>query len=232
MTVLSVFALALLAILGAGWLVPFVVGIVRLKQGTGGVVLTVLGAIWGVGVGLIALLALLSYRQFEQLSEGTMVKPEQFEAARYRGEMGTIELSYKGESRLEVRQRQTANALRLSTADGVVKAPVGEYQVTSYEAVAKDEKGAEWVARCLPNQRVTVKAGSAAPLSLGPPLKAEIRLRSAGKDMVSMDLRLTATAGGAAQYTIEQHGGRSEPPSFVALDKAGKVVWQGRFAYG
>lgn len=230
--IIGILALVLAGLIGLGWLVPLVLGIVRLRRRSGGVVLTVLGGTWALGVGLVGALGWLTYRTFLEFGPGAAspLKVEQFEPAKYQGETGTIVLGYKGESSLEAYQRDGTKALRLSTNDGIVKAPVGNYHVMGYQALAKEQSGAEWVARCSPGARVSVKAGSSTELKLGPPLTASITVKTRGKDQVSMDLKLAGVDGG--QYTISKKGGRDEPPSFVALNKAGQVVWKGRFSYG
>ncbi len=229
MAILTIIALILLALIAFGWLVPLIIGIVWMRRGSGGTVLTILGGIWAAGVGLVVLLAWLGWRQFSAYSGGS-VQMEDFDAAKYQGQTGTMVLAHKGQSVFEAYLRGGNKILRFSTPDGVLKAPVGSYDVRQYQAIAKDSKGREWIAACYPDAKVSVKAGASTKLDLGPPFTASITVKTSGKDRVSMDLKLAGTNGG--QYTIRQKGGKDEPPSFVALDKAGQVVWQGRFAYG
>lgn len=230
MLIVTILAAMLAGVLGLGWLVPFIMGIVYLRRRTGGTVLTVLGGIWLLGVVAIVALAALTARQVRR-SFATSPKVEQFDATKYTGPTGTIALTYKGRSRLEVYQHEQRKRLRLSTDDGTIKAPVAIYSVLSYEAIAKDAKRAQWVATYRPDSlKAAVSAGATTKLDLGPPLTASITVKKAPNDSVTMDFSLTgATAG---QYTITKAHGVRVAPSFVALDQSGRTVWRGRFEYG
>lgn len=230
---LGIVVVVLAAFLLLGWLLPLVLGIVRIRRkGAGGVVLTVIGGVWGLVVLGVVGLAVYEVHEYSRVSDSGKVVD--FDPAQYQGQTGSIVLSHKGESTLEIGGRDGGGRMRLSTSNGVLSAPVGTYNLFSYEAVGKDESGATWVASGSLSSRgrepISVKANSTQTLELGPPFKASVTVKSTGRGSATLDMSLKGCDGN--QYTISKKGGRGEPPSFQVLSKTGEVLWQGRFEYG
>ena len=178
---LVVFVLAALAL---GWIVPLVVGLVRLARDTGGRGLIALGCVWGLlvfasaAVVAIASLAIPVGRRSSMVSaRAAPVRP--FDPERHDGEVGTILLGHEGEAQLVVVDRKTGRQWQLAAADGEAKAPVGRYQVRSYRLVTASSDRRKWHAdtyfhgaRHPPT--LTVEADGPARLDLGPPFKAVV----------------------------------------------------------
>ena len=165
---------------------------------------------------------------------GRPAQVNEFDPARYEGEMGKIVLTYKGESALLVHNAAGGKLLRLSTRDGTLLAPVGSYTLVAHEARATDEKGVEWTATAyLMGRRsptVTVAVGTPVQLEVGPPLKASVHVRGGDLGNLLLDLRLLGRGGD--QYVISGKRGSRETQRFKIIGPSGDVVAQGKFEYG
>jgi hypothetical protein len=231
MSAVGIVLIVIAAVVGLGWVIPLVAGIVRLKRGTGGVALTVVGGIWclfAVSIGLFA------YVVSRQVSTARNV--EAFNPAAYQGPTGKIVVPHQGDCSLEVYATDGASArkrLQLSGKDGVLVAPVGTYVLGSCDLTARDAANREWSASCYPGSssgRISVTANAPVNLDVGPPFTASVKVHSQGKSQVGMDYQLTGRGGHS--YTIEKNSGADDPPGFQVLDSSGKEVWHGTFAYG
>jgi hypothetical protein len=220
-----VLGLAIAVVAFLGWIAPLVVGIVKLRRRRGGIVLTIIGAVWGLGaLGMVGLGAFSYY----QVSKFRHI--EEFDPAAYHGEMGTIVVSHKGQGSLLLRERKADKQIRVAIDNGVAQAPAGEYEVVTYDAVAKDERGVKWTASCYYSKRepLSVAASSSQQLDAGPPFTAAVAVKERAKGKVSIDLGIAGRGG--RQYSIMRQDGTA--PGFEVLDKSGKVLWQGSFEYG
>jgi len=220
--ILAVVAVALL-----GWLVPLVVGLVQLRRRTGGVVLAVIGAIWGFAAIGVAGLGAVAYRQMSR-----SVRVEDFDPASYHGATGTVLVTYAGQSELIVRDKKLDKRLRLHARDGIAQAPVGKFEVESWEALATDSQGITWTASCYPGggraAEMAVAAGGAPRFEVGPPFTASVDVRPQASGRVAFELKVAGLGG----YSYPIHSSRARPPGFQALDRSRRVVWHGDFEYG
>jgi len=223
-------AVLVAAVLLLGWLVPLIAGLVmmRRRQQPAGVVLTVIGAVWGV-LGLLILgLSIFAYTQFPKAT-----KLETFDPAHYAGRMGTVNVPYKGEGSLTISERGKARRLKLTTTNGAFRLPAGSYQLLQYEAVGRDRANTKWTASAGLSGRtstLTVAGDSTQDLDVGPPLKAKVAAQTRSGNMASLDLKLTGRGGD--QYMLSKGTGGGGAPRFQVLSPTGQVLWQGQFAYG
>lgn len=229
MMLVSVVALIFAAALALGWVVPLVVGIIRIRRGAVGTALTVIGAAWGILAIPVCGLAFYGYRQVASYTE-----IEDFDHTQYRGETGTIVVPYKGKSSLVVADKNSDKQIRFSTTDGTMIVPVGTYELFSYDVADEDENGIKWEASCylfrLKSGKISVGPGSSQELDIGPPFTAKVTTKSKGRDEASFDMKLTGRDG--CQYTISKSGGSRKAPVFHVLGESGNVLWQGSFKYG
>ncbi len=227
--VIGVIALIFAAALALGWIVPLAIGITRIRKGTAGTALTVIGAAWGVLALSVCGLAFYGYRQVAGYSE-----VEDFDHTQYQGETGSIVVPYHGESSLVVADTESDKQIRLSTTDGTLIVPAGTYELFSYDVADEDENGTKWKASCylfqLKSDKISVEPGSRQKLDIGPPFTAKVAAKSKGQGEVSFDMTLTGRDG--CQYTISRAGESRKAPTFHVLGKSGNVLWKGSFTYG
>jgi hypothetical protein len=195
-----------------------------------GVVWTAVAGLWVVLVlgGVIAL-GLFTYRR----TTAAYQPPEGFDPASYTGAVGRIELSHKGEAALQAWSAERKKAIRFTSKDGVVLAPVGEYMVHQFEAMTPDAKGEVWVARGVfsgSQPSVQVKDGVTVSLTSGAPFKAEVKVKAKPGDQAELELLLTGADG--LKYTLSRRSGPTAPPRFEVFSATEELVWQGKFEYG
>ena len=231
--VIAMVVAAFLACLALGWIVPLVMGIVRLRRKMpGGVAATAAGAVWGLlSISVIAIG--IAFYAFAQRQEAVATKVEAYDASQDQGSKGSIVLPFKGRSTLEL-IGEGGKMVRLSTQDGTIAAPAGTFRPVSYEAIGKSEDGNEWAATCTLSSRslgtLTVAEGSSQYLRVGPPFTASVSVKTKGQNEATLDLKLVGVDGN--QYTIMRRDGRGEPPAFQVIALSGETLWQGKFEYG
>jgi hypothetical protein len=224
---LGIVVIALVTAVLIGWLVPLIIGIVKLFRRTGGIALTIIGIMWALGaMGL----AVMGYVAISHLREALRV--EDFDPAAFKGQTGSVTLPHQGESSLIVTDRKANKRLRLHVREGVAQAPVGDYKVDSYEISMKDKAGVTWTAShySSPSQGLEISAASAAHLNLGPPFTARVEVNESPGGGTMLQFSLTGPGG--ESYVMMSGRGRPALPRFEVLDPSGQVVWQGRFEYG
>jgi len=224
---LGILVIALATALLIGWLVPLIIGIVKLRRRTGGIALTIIGVMWALGASGLAAVGYVAYRQL-----GAALRVADFDPATYHGQTGTVTLPYQGESSLIVRAKPAGAKLGLRVRDGVAQAPVGRYELQTYSMSMKDKAGVAWTASHFPStsQELEVTTASPVRLNLGPPFTARVDVSAGPGGKTMLQLGISGRAGGA--YTIMSGQGRAAPPRFEVLDGSGQVVWQGSFEYG
>ncbi len=226
----TIIGVATVGTIALGWIVLLVIGIIRIKRRSrAGVVLTIIGGIWG----LLAL-SLLGFGIYGYQRAMRVSRVEDFDLEQYEGEMGSIILPYKGESSLEVQNKESQKRMRLSTTNGVVLAPTGRYDLCSYEVIDEDENGAKWMAQgslySLKSREISVEADSTQDLEIGPAFTAKVTVKKKRQDEAVLDFKLIGRGGG--NYTITRMDKRRKAPGFQVVDKSGDILWQGKFEYG
>lgn len=157
--------------------------------------------------------------------------PTVFKPSSYKGKMGKISIAYKGQFILVAKNKKSSKTWQFSASKGVIQAPVGAYDLISYEAIAKDKQKAQWSAFSTSlNRSVTVKADAVQNLKIGPPYTASIAVTPNGRSEITLDFKLVGS--GNEPSTILKNTGTGNPPGFKVIDSSGKVLWQGSFKYG
>ena len=76
-----------------------------------------------------------------------------------------------------------------------------------------------------------VKSGQTVDMALGAPIEATV-VASARPGKVSMNLMMKDALGGRISSITTAAGKRPDPPSIEVVDKAGKIVYTAKLAYG
>jgi len=184
-------------------------------------------AVSGLIMGLLPLFllgGLLVYGMYMASSINRLPDIKVFNPDEYKDPIGTITLAYKGESSLTLFGNN--GSIRLTSNDGTMIAPVGEYTGGAYEASSLDENNLKWTASAyLYRTKVSVKDGASVELEVGPPLIASIDVKTRANNQVTMNFNLKDK--GENPYTIA-----NSMPAFQVLSQSGEVLWQGKFQFG
>ena len=202
----SIIALIIAAVILLGWVVPLILGLTRFRRTTAGVVLDVVGGLWGLGSLALVGVGYFAYREMSAAS-----RVEEFRPAQYHGPVGTIALSYPGEVECTVRAVGSRSRMRATATDGRLTLPVGEYDLSSCDLRARGPDNRLWTASTYMSsvafRHVIVAAGaSPPPITIGPPFEARVRARAVGGDRVSLSLALTGRDQQSWQVRLKLRG--------------------------
>lgn len=239
-TLMTIFAVILF---GFGWVGLLVWGLIRRKKDkTSGMVLAIIGGLWG-----FAALALVGLGFFVSNQMSKSFRAEQFDPSRYHGQMGKLILDYPGAARLTASRESDGKRMEFRFKDGAAKAPVGRYCM-DYLSVSSIKGNDYWsimeMANFMSSRRsgapatssskideflIEVKAKTPAHLSAALPLTAEVSVNKVEDRKVILSLNVTDSLGRPA--SISRAGSRRYA-GFEVLSDSGKVLWQGNFQPG
>ena len=216
----------------AGWLIPLIVGIIRVRNGKPGKVLFIVTGIWAVlGLAVVGF-GIYAFSTFNK-NMPTASNATAFDPAKHKGPMGEIVLPYKGKSILTVNPLGGGKGLKLSTDNGILRAPAGIYSLGEFQATAVASNGEVWTASS-PGfyikgiKEINVKVGSRQNLQLGPPLTAQVYAQhNLDVNKARFDIDISGPDGRTFSLT---KGAKS--PGFVVLSKTGETLWEGKFEAG
>ncbi|MFC1498533.1 hypothetical protein ACFLS1_08715 [Verrucomicrobiota bacterium] len=222
--------LVIVAVILLGWIVPLIVGIIRLKRKTGGIVLTIIGGIWGV-VGL-CFAGFIAYGVWS-FSQSGRYEVEEFDPAEYKGETAAVIVPCKGETTLFLRGKHKDDSIfRIVTTNMTVQAPVG-FVLYQYTMNVADGKGGRWHAGCFLNGRkdkIEIKKDLVNELKVGEPFTARVKVNKDFKDKDVFDLEIKGVDG--RKFTIYKISPDSEFPRFEIFSPDNKVLHSDKFEYG
>ncbi|MBI5687100.1 MAG: hypothetical protein HZC54_18675 [Verrucomicrobia bacterium] len=214
-----------------GWIIPLAFGIGRIRKKTGGVVLTVVGGVWGLLAlcfgGLVAWSITMGFRAMQV---------EDFDPAKFQGKTGKITLAHKAESELVLMSfgGMDTKRMRFKTLDGVFSVPEGKYFPFEFAAFARDPAGAKWKATCQlfggAKDELSVSAESSQELAAGPPFTAKVKVSKQSGNEVAFDLKITGQGG--HNYAFQRTDAADTPPGFEVVGPDGKVVLKDKFHFG
>jgi hypothetical protein len=151
---------------------------------------------------------------------------DKFDPSQYQGETGSIILPYKGESTLILRDAKSNKSKQFSTTDGVMKVPVGTFNLWQYSAIAKDGNNSEWRASCyLIQKQISVQSGSSEQFEVGPPFIASIDVKKKSGNQIEFAFKLIDRNNN--NFTIDK-----DEPAFQVTSKSCDILWQGKFRRG
>lgn len=217
-----------LAVLSLGWILPLVLGIRRLRRKTGGAILTGLSSLWGIAAVSLAAAAFLP-----DLLKSRRPDTEDFDPSACQVQMGKIILPHKSESQLVLYRPSQGRRWRFSTHDGVVLAPLGQYQLCQYSTTCEDAEKTKWTASCDLSYRkakgLSVAVDAPCELEVGPPFKAQVTVEEPAP---TVHLNLKVTGRGGDNFTIRRADETEEPPGFEVRSASGDPIQQGQLAFG
>jgi hypothetical protein len=227
--VIAIIAVAVMVSLCFGWMIPLVVGLVKLRRKTG-------AKWWLMGSGIWAGLELsfIVFCVYFAMTVSRRYANEEFKAENYSGDRATLILPYSGTGTLSIRQVNTGKSLRVSFVNtNSVVVPAGRLAVWHLTCQSKNAGGLvtdgmncsfeskeDIVAQ--PNDVITVKGGF--------PLTASITAKKKPDNKLQLDYVLTDVAGNR----ISMSGGsqKNETPKFQAIGLDGNCFWSGQLDYG
>lgn len=228
----SLFALVFLLfglVISLGWIVLLVWGIVRMHRQDKqiGLIMTVIGGLWGLAVVAIGIVAGIGIHQAIQAA-----RPKTFNPAAYKGPVGTISLGYAGNADMNARLVKDNKYWRFSFVNGVAKAPAGVYRVRSIDLMAPGKENMAWSAYISPlpdDTELTVKAGSQATFKAGSPFTAQVSIDRVEGDKASFSLVVTDCCNHTAAFRNLE---KKDIAGFQVLSKSGQILWKGQFQPG
>ena len=121
--------------------------------------------------------------------------------------------------------------MRYVSEDGAFKLPVGGYVLQEFTARAQSANGDKWEAqsRLYSHSPLEVLRDTPQDLKVGPPYQARVTIKQYGPT-ANLSLEIKDCGGYDAKF--QQSGRNAAAPGFVITDKAGQVLFTGKFAYG
>jgi len=224
----SVLSTVLVVAVLLAWLAPLIAGLKLLNgpKRTSGIVLTVIGILWAIPSLMGLVLGVMYWTGARSNFEIKDFIPGQSQAV-----LGIIHTSHHGAGRLVLRPQTGKSATRYTSADGTFQVPVGTYRVEEFAATATDAQGKQWegVTAFPLKTPAEVTAQTPVEIKVGPPYKAQVKVEQFGATE-RLSLELTDSANGTA--SLRKGMTTPPPPSFQLCDKKGKVLYNGKFAYG
>ena len=212
-----------------GWIVPLVMGIVRLRSRGGGTLLLVVSGAWAVTVA--AVVGFGVYALFSAIGQSTQTTAA-FDASSWTGRTGRIELPWDAAANLTLQPvSRKAPPVILAGTNRLVTAPCGQFYVTRMEATRSDPSGVRWTlyGNIEPKScPISVEPDAVVRPACGAGLRAWVNLREHAGNAV-MDVETKDESGNP--FSIYSSG-RREKPRFQVLDPAGQVLWSGNFEFG
>ena len=213
--------LLIAACFALGWIVPLVVGLIRIRRKQWGWILVVVGGLWGV-------LAIASAVGIASLFRGRI---EEFDPAQYDGPMTTIMWPGELSGELTLIDPKSNKMVRTSATSGKAQMRTGNFSLLTYTMRTRDDDNVEWATTgSLGMAAVSLEANSTRELTAGPPFTASVAVQkgAAGREVLSLNLK----DSGGNQCSFTKSGHRPAPPRFEIRDEAGKVAFSGKFEYG
>lgn len=212
-----------------GWIVPLIMGIVRLRSRRRGIVLLVVGSVWALSAAAVIVLGVCAI--FSVICDHA-TETQVFNASSWTGQTGRIELPWDTDARLSLRPVAGKGApLMLAATNRFLVVPCGEYHVTWIQVSRKDQSGALWMLYgSIPPKSCSlhVEPDATVRLTCASGLRAWIDLHEA-RGNASMDVQVKDDSGN--RFSLYSSGDRSKP-RFEVVDSAGDVLWTGSFEFG
>lgn len=222
-SIIGIVFLVIAACFALGWIVPLVVGLVRIRRKQWGWVLVVVGGVWGIlAIASAVGIANLLRRKFEF---------EKFDPAQYDGPMAAITWPGQLSGELMLLDPKGSKMVRTPVTSGKAQMRTGNFSLLNYTMKTHDGGNVEWAATgSLGMAAVSLEANSTHELTAGPPFTASIAVQkgAAGKEVLSLNVKDL----GSNLCSFTKSGRRTAPPRFEIRDEAGKVVFSGKFEYG
>jgi hypothetical protein len=225
----GVFVFALFIGLCFGWLIPLVIGLVKVSRKSGGK-----GWLIGSGVWAFCALVVVGLSVFSVVSAQRRMATEVFNEANYAGDRATLILPFSGSGSLTLRQVAENKSWQVSfsnTNSVVVPAGVMRIWHLSYEIKNKEgEFSGGMNCSFASNEDLVAKAGDVLTLSGGTPFTAAITAKRADGDKLKIAYSLTDVAGNRITYWGVNSNNKK--PKFEAIGPDGSCFWSDHLEYG
>jgi hypothetical protein len=224
--VVTVFVHSLAILLVVGWLVVLIVGLVRLDTPRVGRILVTMGALWGLVILGLGPRVVNTLAPSDEWADGTTP----FNAATFTGPKGTVELGIKDLKSISAFSTKDMKTYSYSPKEGKIEMPAGQHRLIEIHLAKADTRGNLWDVTGSPRPGVPfeVKQGKTPKLPASGAITASLSLDMKSGRQLALSFALKDASG--AKWRLS--GPPGTDPRFVALDKADKQVWQGKFAYG
>jgi hypothetical protein len=212
-----------------GWLIPLVIGLVKMSRKSGGKGWLMAACVWAVtafvvvGVGIYS--AVAAHRQYAT---------EEFKAETYAGDLATLVLPYSGSGELSFSQVEQKKSWQVSFVEtNCVVVPTGVLRVgyLSYTFRNKANEMTGGMGCSLASSLdMVVKAGDELTLHGGAPITAAVTAKRADGDKIKINYSLTDVAGNRITYwTLNSN---NKGPKFEAIGPDGSCFWSDHLEYG
>jgi hypothetical protein len=166
-----------------GWVVPLSLGIRRRRNGLSGIVLIILGSVWGlIGICMIPVAVVIALAVSRVSSEDRL---ETFDSSKYSGETGKVTLSFKGDVDLILENTGTHRRMLFKFHNGEGRVPPGTYRINYFSGCLTDQQNVRWSASSnFPygqNDSFSVVIGSLLNIDVGPPFCIRVLVEKKGK---------------------------------------------------
>jgi len=215
--------------LSFGWLIPLVIGLVKVSRKTGGKVWLMVACVWAcsaffiVGLGIYAAVRTHSQYATEAFNEKT-----------YSGDKAALILPFSGCGSLSFQNVEQKKAFQVSfTKTNRVVVPAGLLKVRylSYDFNnAMGEMTGGMSCSLASQENLVVKAGDELTLQGGAPIIAAITAKRADDDTIKINYSLTDVAGNRITYW--NLNSKNKGPKFEAIGPDGSCFWSEHLEYG
>jgi hypothetical protein len=226
---IGIFIFALFVGLCFGWLIPLVIGLVKVSRKSGGK-----GWLIGSGVWAFCALIIVGLFIFSVVSAQHRLAAETFNEATYAGDRATLILPYSGSGSLSFRQTAEnkswqvsfSNTNRVVVPAGVLKVWYLSYNIKNKEGAFSGGMNCSFASR----EDLVVKAGDVLTLPGGTPFTAAITAKRADGDKLKINYSLTDVAGNRITYWGMDS--ENKKPNFEAIGPDGSCFWSDHLEYG
>jgi hypothetical protein len=222
----ALIGLLILLVIGLGWIIPLVIGIVKRKTALG-IVLIVLSCTWVLFIGLMSF-GLFVISRIETRGMETV----KFNPDTYDGPVGTIKVSFPAKTTLYLIEEKNEKRYQVDSDSNELITPCGRFKLYMYAGSIPADDGTRWsVNTYLYNKKcyAQIEPGSVVELVFGPPLEASV---SPGKQGTNVRFNFNLRDSAGNKYTLARIGSKLPPPKFNVVDAAGTVVWSDAFEFG
>jgi len=220
---------AFLVGLSLGWLIPLVIGLVKMSRKTGGKGWLIGSGVWAFCAFVLVGLGIYSFAKAQR-----QYATEDFNAETYSGDKAALILPYSGSGSLSFRNIDQNKSFQVSfTETNRVAVPAGLLKVwyLSYNFNNKaDEMTGGMSCSLASEENLVVKAGDFITLQGGAPITAAITAKRAEGDKLRINYSLTDVAGNRISYWGMDS--ENKKPKFEAIGPDGSCFWSGQLEHG
>jgi hypothetical protein len=220
---------AFLVGLSFGWVVPLVIGLVKMSRKSGGKGWLMAACVWAVCAFVVVGLGIYSFAKAQR-----QYAAEEFNQETYSGDKATLILPFSGSGSLSFRHVEQDKSFEVSfTETNRVVVPAGLLKVW-YLSYSFNNAAGEMIGgmscSLASEEDLVVKAGDEITLQGGAPITATIKAKRADGDKIKINYSLTDVAGNRISYW--SLNSKNKGPKFEAIGPDGSCFWSEHLEYG